>query len=284
MKEIDPPPPLDAGADTPEELRAVLRALGREGPGRGTLERVARELGPYMDAAPGLSLPVAQAARTGGKLLAARALAALLALGGTAYLVQRAWPSEPPPPVSNIPRTADMEPAVVEVAPVVEPAPAVELAPAVEAPVVRVRHHRARRERIFDHPLTVASTQEAVPETAPVAQTPEVPAKVEPVARVQEAPAAAEKPAEKAPEAKLDEYELLWQARQKIHRDPAASLALLDDHAARFANGQLAPEREVLAVEALRALGRTEDAEARLRRFRTRYPGSIHLRRLQKGQ
>jgi hypothetical protein len=40
------------------------------------------------------------------------------------------------------------------------------------------------------------------------------------------------------------------------------------------------PEREVLAIEALRKLGRKNDAGERLHKFETRYPGSIHLKRL----
>ncbi|HEY6877803.1 MAG TPA: tetratricopeptide repeat protein [Polyangiales bacterium] len=81
-----------------------------------------------------------------------------------------------------------------------------------------------------------------------------------------------------------DEYTLLWQARTRLKRDPAGALAILEENAERFERMQLAPEREVLAVEALRALGRKDEADRRLRAFRARYPGSIHLRRLQQGQ
>jgi hypothetical protein len=278
MRDHEPPPLLDAASDTPEELRAVLRALGREGPGRGTLERVARDLGPYLDAAPGLSAPVVQAARTGGKLLAARALAALLALGGTAYLVQRAWqptleralPSEPVEVMAPVPLEGAPERTPVVATPSVESAPVV--------PTERVRRRRSRRK----HEVAPAPAMEMKPvetaEAQPVAEA------APPVVRPQEPPPEQEQPARKVEEPPPDEFALLWQARVKIQADPAGALALLDAHAARFTNGQLAPEREVLAVEALRALGRTEQAEARLRRFRAQYPGSIHLRRLQMSQ
>ncbi|HEX5660251.1 MAG TPA: hypothetical protein VFX59_23815 [Polyangiales bacterium] len=274
MREIDPPPPLDARPDTPEELRAVLRALGREGPGRGTLERVASGLAPYMDAAPGLSVPVAEAARTSGKLLAARALAALLALGGTAYLMQRAWVHEDVAPRVAAPQVAAPVQAAVEVA----KAP-VELAPSTELPVevpgepVRRRYSGHKRARVALPAVEPAIAEPVVVEPEPVA-APErasepAPAEPQPAQRVAPPP---------------DEFSLLWEARVKIRRDPLAALALLNEHAGRFANGQLAPEREVLAVEALRALGRNDEAEARLRSFRARYPGSIHLRRLQQGR
>lgn len=63
---------------------------------------------------------------------------------------------------------------------------------------------------------------------------------------------------------------------------PSAALRLLDQHAARFPEGLLTPEREVLRIETLHRLGRTSEAEQRLRAFQARYPDSIHLRRLQK--
>jgi hypothetical protein len=66
-----------------------------------------------------------------------------------------------------------------------------------------------------------------------------------------------------------------------VASQPSAALRLLDQHAARFPEGLLAPEREVLRIEALRRLGRTAEAEQRLRAFQARYPDSIHLRRLQ---
>ncbi len=74
---------------------------------------------------------------------------------------------------------------------------------------------------------------------------------------------------------------LLLRARQEIRSDPAGALALTDEHARRFPAGTLAPEREVLAIEALAALGRTSEARARLGAFRDRYPQSPHVARLE---
>jgi hypothetical protein len=42
----------------------------------------------------------------------------------------------------------------------------------------------------------------------------------------------------------------------------------------------LAQERDVLAIQALIALGRTDEARARRERFLAAYPGSAHKRRL----
>jgi hypothetical protein len=61
---------------------------------------------------------------------------------------------------------------------------------------------------------------------------------------------------------------------------PADALAAVDAHAARFPQSALAQEREVIGIEALVALGRPDDARARLARFRARWPTSSHLVRL----
>jgi outer membrane protein assembly factor BamD (BamD/ComL family) len=42
----------------------------------------------------------------------------------------------------------------------------------------------------------------------------------------------------------------------------------------------LVQEREVIAIEALVKTGRKEDARTRADRFKTRFPGSSHTRRL----
>jgi hypothetical protein len=91
--------------------------------------------------------------------------------------------------------------------------------------------------------------------------------------------AAEEPPAERQVEAPppKGEVDLLFQARQLRRSAPRKALALLDEHAARFADGMLAPEREVIAIEILRALGQSEQAAQRLARYRASYPQSLHL-------
>ena len=76
---------------------------------------------------------------------------------------------------------------------------------------------------------------------------------------------------------------MLLEARKASTREPQAALRLLDEHARRFPSGLLVPERELLAIEVLRRVGRSAEAERRLRRFEARYPESIHLRRLEHG-
>jgi hypothetical protein len=83
-----------------------------------------------------------------------------------------------------------------------------------------------------------------------------------------------------ASDAHASEAALLFEARKALPHDAASSLKLLEEHARRYPKGVLVPEREVLAIEALRALGRTSEADARLARFEARYPDSLHLERL----
>ena len=85
-----------------------------------------------------------------------------------------------------------------------------------------------------------------------------------------------ETPAPKPP----SEAAILLQARRALRLDPAQALRWIREHEKRFPNGSLSQEREVLAVEVLRALGRSAEADARLTRFRERYPESIHGRRI----
>lgn len=72
------------------------------------------------------------------------------------------------------------------------------------------------------------------------------------------------------------ERALVDRARAALARgDAAACLEAVRSHEARFPNGRLAEEREVLAVRALARAGQTDEARARADRFRKRYPNSV---------
>src|SRR5262249_8668637 len=62
------------------------------------------------------------------------------------------------------------------------------------------------------------------------------------------------------PDAEVDmlaqEVALLDRARAALASSPAQALALADEHAARFPHGKLGMEREMVAIDALRRLGR----------------------------
>lgn len=78
-----------------------------------------------------------------------------------------------------------------------------------------------------------------------------------------------------------DELRLVSRAQQALVSEPALAFALAERHRRLFPNGALAQEREVIAIEALRGLQRTDEATARARRFRALYPHSAHLPRVE---
>jgi hypothetical protein len=74
------------------------------------------------------------------------------------------------------------------------------------------------------------------------------------------------------------ERALLEVARTALARgDSASALAALDQHAGRFPRGRLIEERESLAVQALAASGRRDEAQRRAEQFRRRSPDSMLL-------
>jgi hypothetical protein len=77
------------------------------------------------------------------------------------------------------------------------------------------------------------------------------------------------------------EIQLLQRAQDALGGAPARALDLLNQHAARFPGTGLGQEREVLAIDALVRLGRTDEARARTAAFASRFPRSAHLRRLE---
>jgi hypothetical protein len=76
------------------------------------------------------------------------------------------------------------------------------------------------------------------------------------------------------------EAAMLEEARALLDRAPGDALSKLEEHAVAFPSGHLALEREMLAVDALRRLGRTEDARSRGRALLARYHGSLYEERV----
>lgn len=75
--------------------------------------------------------------------------------------------------------------------------------------------------------------------------------------------------------------QLLQEARSLVSANPARALSLTREHALQFPASALTEERQALQIEALARLGRTAEATAALAGFRTRFPRSIHARRLE---
>jgi hypothetical protein len=81
-----------------------------------------------------------------------------------------------------------------------------------------------------------------------------------------------------AARAALDEPALLQGARRLARSQPLNALQLLAEHERRFPNGMLSAEREVLAIQLLRSLGRDAEAAQRAQAFRRAHPDSVYLR------
>jgi hypothetical protein len=78
------------------------------------------------------------------------------------------------------------------------------------------------------------------------------------------------------------EAAMLEQARSLLASRPSEALAKLEEHAATFPSGQLGLERELLAIDALRRLGRSSDARARAEALLVRARGGLYEERVRR--
>jgi len=72
------------------------------------------------------------------------------------------------------------------------------------------------------------------------------------------------------------EVELLQRANAALKSDPAGAQRLVAEHRRRFPSGNLAQEREVIAIKAWLALGDSPRAKENLTRFEHAYPHSAY--------
>ncbi|MDP1823450.1 MAG: hypothetical protein Q8L48_09415 [Archangium sp.] len=122
------------------------------------------------------------------------------------------------------------------------------------------------REVIIERRVEVPVQVQVPVPVAPVPLEPELPSP-EPLrpAKVEKAPVEVERL-------------LIEQATAALSRGNAAqALEACTQHAAQFREGQLAEERESLAIRALLRLGRRDEAETRAAAFRGRYPEGLLL-------
>jgi hypothetical protein len=77
-----------------------------------------------------------------------------------------------------------------------------------------------------------------------------------------------------------NELALLTRARSLLATAADAALTLTDEHRAHFPRGTFVEERELIAVEALARLGRTEEALTRGKAFLARHARSAHSERM----
>jgi hypothetical protein len=99
----------------------------------------------------------------------------------------------------------------------------------------------------------------------------------EPATPSLEVPALPALPSVQAPRSTLvDERVLLDRARRQLASDePARALVFLEQHARRFARGELTEEREAMRINVLVQLGRKDEAKVGGDAFAARFPNSI---------
>lgn len=78
------------------------------------------------------------------------------------------------------------------------------------------------------------------------------------------------------------ENAILERARGKLGSDPAGALVDLEAHRAQFPSGRLGAERELMAIDALKRLGRNAEAKARGEAFIAANPKSLYVERARK--
>lgn len=88
-------------------------------------------------------------------------------------------------------------------------------------------------------------------------------------------------PEEPKPKSTLsEELALLESARRSLVQHPEAALENLAEHRARFPLGVLASERDLMELDALRRIGREQDARSRARALLDRDPSGMHAERV----
>ena len=79
-----------------------------------------------------------------------------------------------------------------------------------------------------------------------------------------------------------EEVALLDRARAALGGNPSEALRLTADHASRFPRGKMGIERELVAIDALRRLGRGAEARSRAESLLVRARGSLYEERIRK--
>jgi hypothetical protein len=147
--------------------------------------------------------------------------------------------------------------------------------------------HSNRTVRPPAAPATAALPAPALPASAVApglaASAPPDPAEqgLAPLPPVSPAPSVRSRAASPALDGSDSEVALLQSAQDALSSNPPAALSFAARHAARFPQGALAQEREVIAIEALLGLGRRDEARARAARFYRAFPRSAYRPRIE---
>ncbi len=264
MSKLDEPPRLiDAGSDTTDRVRGVLRAGKRGLPDADSLARLAARLPlgplpPPTSALPKPPLPRLLAPIAAPSVLPGVIVGALLGLGVATGMWWRDAASAPAATFTVA------SPATIASARIAAPKAASSLAEA--------RADRLDPQRIPAPPSAGAARVAAPLDTGSDARAVDAPSPAESAAPAADATAVVDSETE---------VHLLQRAQAALGADPATALALTVAHARRFPGGALGQESELIAVTALVALGRKPEAEARAASLLERFPSSAYRGRLE---
>jgi hypothetical protein len=209
-----------------------------------------------------------------GKVVVAAVLVG--SLGAVAAARRHAAPAARPPSPRLAPARSVPEARRSVAAPPAAPPPRAAEPVATPTPVSRVAAPvRSVAARRAPTPVTPEPVAPAPPPAAPPAPVPVLPS----------SSAAGSSAVGASPPPPVDpmvrELALLGEAQSTLARDPAAALAITDRHRAEFPRGRFVDESEVLALDALRRLGRVEALRARgeaLLRAHPRSPYAVRVR------
>lgn len=262
--ERDPRRLLHPRSGTPDAVRRALDAGRGEAPGADRLARMAARLpvgGPSGGGGPGsgpgaVPTKIAQVATTTAAPLWPSILvgAVLGGVVGAGLPFGQAVSTSAGPP---LPPRASSE---IVAAPL--PGPAAP-PPSAEAKVPE-----------YDPPRQGPSRSAAIVAPAPRAPLDEP-------ASAQAAGAEAVSAQASSPPPEESESALVRRAQSALGANPGEALSLANRHLARFPGGMFAQEREVIAITALRSLGRTAEAEARAAAFLGANPRSAYRPRVE---
>ncbi|MGK3986534.1 hypothetical protein WME99_26045 [Sorangium sp. So ce136] len=264
----------------PDVLRAALEAARRDAPDKAQLARLAARLPLRLPDGPGGGKDPGDPADGGGPATGGGAGApATLAPAGIAA----AGAGAPPSVLSGLAVGAALGVVLVGAVwlmPSRSQPPPASLAPTGAAVVATATPRGAAAAPAAEAPEIPAEAPPAAAPRAPAPEPASAPLPARASASTTGAPAAGGSAPAALPDAET-ELGLLQRAQEALAARPAEALALADAHLGRFPGGALAQEREVIAVGALKALGRGGEALARANRFIAEHPSSAYRRRLE---
>lgn len=230
-----------------ERLLDALFEEAREAPGPDELRRLEQRLSPWLVPAGGPSRTAKAPTRK------ARALKPILVAVGIGLLFQQLRDISP--------RGADA------------PAETASIAVTSELPPT-AREREPARLPVPEASVAVADLPSAPDESPGPSAPPPRPARAAPP------PPTAETTVVAPSDVTESEATFLRRTRAALAEDPAVALRMTREHASRFPRGVLVQERDVIAIDALVRLGALDEARAKARAFRARYPRSAHASRI----